>query len=151
SSFVPPQPIRVLRDYTRARIDLTRDRTRCWQRLEKLLEDALIKVSSVASSMRTVSARDMVQALIDGERDGLVLAELARGAMRGKRAALAQALTGRFDEHHAELARMLLEQIDTLTAQINHLTNRIEHLTTTLVPPAGDRPAHHRPATGPPP
>src|SRR5262249_11678441 len=116
-----------------------------------LLEDALIKVSSVASSMRTVSARDMVQALIDGERDGLVLAELARGAMRGKRAALAQALTGRFDEHHAELARMLLDQIATLTAQPHHPTTRIEPLPPPPAPPAGDRPAHHRPATGPPP
>src|SRR3954471_18969842 len=60
-SFVPPAPIRVLRDYTRMRVDLTRDRTRNWQRLEKLLEDALIKVTSVASKLQTLSTRDMVE------------------------------------------------------------------------------------------
>jgi transposase len=67
-SFVPPTPIRTLRDYTRLRVDLTRERTRYWQRLEKLLEDSLIKVSSVASTMTTLSIRDMLEALIDGER-----------------------------------------------------------------------------------
>src|SRR5262249_47578028 len=80
-SFVPPAQIRALRDYTRLRTDLTRERTRYWQRLEKLLEDALIKVSSVASSLTTVSARDMIEALIAGERDPKVLAKLARGRM----------------------------------------------------------------------
>src|SRR5262249_11377496 len=79
-SFVPPTPIRVLRDYTRMRVDLVRDRTRYWLRLEKLLEDALIKVSSVASSLKTVSTRDMVEALIAGQRDPQALAQLARGA-----------------------------------------------------------------------
>ena len=68
-SFVPPAPIRQLRDYTRLRLDLTRDRSRYWQRLEKLLEDALIKVSSVASTLDTLSTRDMIEALIAGERD----------------------------------------------------------------------------------
>ncbi|MGH3697662.1 MAG: IS110 family transposase [Pseudonocardiaceae bacterium] len=68
-SFVPPAEIRRLRDYTRLRVDLTRERTRHWQRLEKLLEDALIKVSSVASKLDTLSVRDMVEALIAGERD----------------------------------------------------------------------------------
>jgi transposase len=68
-SFVPPVEIRRLRDYTRMREDLTRDRTRYWQRLEKLLEDALIKVSSVASTMNTLSTRDMIEALIAGERN----------------------------------------------------------------------------------
>jgi transposase len=127
-SFVPPAPIRVLRDYTRLRTDLTRERTRYWQRLEKLLEDALIKVSSVASALDTMSARDMVEALIAGERDPAVLASLARGRMKAKRAALIEALTGRFDEHHAELARILLDQIDGLNAQITTLTSRIEDL-----------------------
>jgi transposase len=124
-SFVPPPQIRQLRDYTRLRADLTRDRTRHWQRLEKLLEDALIKVSSVASSLDTVSVRDMLDALIAGERDPKVLAGLARTRMRAKHAALVEALTGRFDDHHAELARMLLDQIDQLDAQIRHLTARI--------------------------
>jgi len=127
-SFVPPAEIRNLRDYTRLRADLTRERTRYWQRLEKLLEDALIKVSAVASSLGTVSARDMIEALIAGERDPQVLARLARGRMRVKHAALVEALTGRFDAHHGELARMLLDQIDALTAQVATLTTRIEEL-----------------------
>ena len=128
ASFVPPRPVRVLRDYTRTRIDLTRDRTRYYQRLEKLLEDALIKVSAVASSLTTVSTRDMVDALIRGHRNPEVLADLARGAMRRKRPALVRALTGAFDDHHAELATILLGQIDALTAQIDHLTTRIAQL-----------------------
>ena len=85
-SFVPPAAIRELRDYTRMRVDLTRERTRHWQRLEKLLEDALIKVSSVASTLTTLSVRDMVEALIAGERDPRELAGLARGRMRAKHA-----------------------------------------------------------------
>lgn len=127
-SFVPPTEIRRLRDYTRLRVDLTRERTRYWQRLEKLLEDSLIKVSAVASTLDTLSVRDMLEALIAGERDPKVLAELARGRMKAKRAALIEALTGRFDEHHAELARMLLDQIDALGTQIGRLTARIEQL-----------------------
>ena len=127
-SFVPPAEIRELRDYTRLRTDLTRERTRYWQRLEKLLEDSLIKVSSVASRLDTLSARDMIEALIAGERDPKVLAGLARGRMKAKHAALVEALTGRFDDHHAELARMLLDQIDALTTQIGKLTTRIEQL-----------------------
>jgi transposase len=75
-----------------------------------------------------VSGRAMLEALIAGQRDPRVLAELARGRMRGKRGALVQALTGRFDDHHAELARMLLDQYDALTAQIDRLTARIEEL-----------------------
>lgn len=127
-SFVPPAEIRQLRDYTRLRIDLTHDRTRCYNRLEKLLEDALIKVSAVASSLDTRSARDMIEALIAGERDPRTLADLARGRMRSKHAALIEALTGRFDEHHSELARMLLDQIDTLTGKIEQLSTRIAQL-----------------------
>lgn len=127
-SFVPPAPIRTLRDYTRMRVDLTQERTRHWQRLEKLLEDSLIKVSSVASTLDTLSTRDMLEALIAGERDPQVLADLARGKMKAKRAALVEALTGRFDDHHAELARMLLDQIDGLSAQTDKLTARIEAL-----------------------
>jgi transposase len=131
-SFVPPAEIRVLRDYTRMRTDLTRERTRYWSRLEKLLEDSLIKVSAVASSLDTASARDMVEALIAGQRDPRVLAELARGRMKHKHTALVEALTGRFDDHHAELARLLLDQIDGLSGQIDKLTARIEQLLTDL-------------------
>src|SRR6266508_6232211 len=88
----PPAEIRQLRDYTRLRVDLTHERARYWQRLEKLLEDALIKVSSVASTLDTLSVRDMLEALIAGERDPRVLAGLARGKMKAKHTALAEAL-----------------------------------------------------------
>ena len=98
------------------------------QRLEKLLEDALIKVSSVASTLDTLSTRDMIEALIGGQRDPYRLAELARGRMKAKRSELIAALDGRFDEHHAELARLLLDQIDALSAQIDTLSARIEEL-----------------------
>nr|WP_100226864.1 IS110 family transposase [Mycobacterium avium] len=133
-SFVPPAPIRELRDYTRLRIDMTRERSRYWQRIEKLLEDALIKVSSVASTLDTLSVRDMLKALIAGERDPRRLAGLARGKMRPKQAALVEALTGRFDDHHAELAQMLLDQIDALDAKIGRLTTRIDQLLAAMEP-----------------
>ena len=127
-SFVPPAEIRELRDYTRLRSDLTQERTRHWSRLEKLLEDALIKVTAVASTIDTLSVRAMIEALIAGERSPAVLAGLAIGKMKAKRPALAEALTGRFDQHHAELARMLLDQIDALTAHLGTLDSRIEEL-----------------------
>lgn len=134
-SFVPPAPIRELRDYTRLREDLTRERSRYWQRLEKLLEDALIKVSSVTSTLNLLSVRDMLEALIAGERDPRRLADLARGRLKAKHSALIAALDGRFDAHHAELARMLLDQIDALTARIEQLTRRIEQLITAIDEP----------------
>jgi transposase len=126
ASFVPPAEIRVLRHYTRARTHLTQDRTRCWQRLEKLLEDALIKVSAVASKLTTASAQDMIRALIAGERDPQALAGLARGRMKAKHAALVEALTGMFEDHHGELAGMLLDQIAFFDEQISQLTIRIQ-------------------------
>jgi transposase len=144
-SFVPPAEIRRLRDYTRLRVDLIQDRSRQVQRLEKLLEDALIKLSSVVSDITGVSARAMIDALIAGERDPRVLAELARGPMRGKRAALVEALTGRFDDHHAELAELLLDEIDALTAKADRLTLRIEGLIAAI--PAA-HPADRGPAPG---
>src|SRR5664279_3174415 len=137
-SFVPPAEIRELRDYTRLRVDLTRDRTRHAQRLEKLLEDALLKLSTVATDLMGVSARAMIEALIGGQRDPRILAEMARGRMRGKRAALIEALTGRFDDHHGELARMLLDAYDALTAQIEQLTTRVDQLITQI--PAAQAP-----------
>jgi transposase len=140
-SFVPPAPVRELRDYTRMREDLTRERTRYWQRLAKLLEDALIKLSSVASRLDGLSARDMLEALIAGERDPRRLADLARGRLKAKRSALIAALDGRFDAHHAELTRLLLDQIDGLTAQIAMLTSRIEALISAIEePPDGTAP-----------
>ena len=145
-SFVPPAEIRRLRDYTRLRIDLVEDRSRQVQRLEKLLEDALIKLSSVATDIMGVSGRAMIDALIAGERDPHVLAELARGRMRVKRPALVEALTGRFDEHHAELASMLLDEIDALTLKSDALTRRIDQLIAEI--PAAQAPADPRPGSG---
>ena len=125
-SFVPPAPVRELRDYARARTHLVQDRTRCWQRLEKLLEGALIKVSAVASKLTTVSAQDMIRAMIGGERDPRALAGLARGKMKAKHDALVEALTGMFDDHHGELAQMLLDQIAFCDTRIAVLAARIE-------------------------
>jgi transposase len=124
-SFVPPKAIRDLRDYTRARTRLTGDRTRCWQRLEKLLEGALIKLSSVASTLATVSAQDMIRAMIAGQRDPHALAALARTRMKARHDDLIEALDGMFDDHHGELAGLLLDQITTLDAKITQLTGRI--------------------------
>jgi len=81
-SFVPPAEIRQLRDYTRLRVDLTRERTRHWQRLEKLLEDALITITTAASWIDTMPVREMIEALIAGQRDPAKLADLARGRMK---------------------------------------------------------------------
>jgi transposase len=145
-SFVPPAEIRQLRDYSRLRSDLTAERGRHVQRLEKLLEDALIKLSTVATDIMGVSGRAMVEALVAGQRDPKVLAELARGRMRGKRGALVQALTGRFDDHHAELARMLLDHYDALTAQIDRLTVRIQELIGAI--PAAQAPSDGAGPTG---
>ena len=125
-SFVPPAPIRELRDLTRARTLMTRERGREIQRLEKLLEDAGIKLSSVASDITGVSGRLMLQALIDGQRDPATLAELAKRRLRVKIPELTEALTGRFSEHHAFLARMYLDVIDQRTRQIEELNTRIE-------------------------
>ena len=132
ASFVPPKAIRDLRDYTRARTRLVQERTRCWQRLEKLLEAALVKVSSVASKLTTVSAQDMIKAMIAGQRDPQVLADLARARMRAKHDNLVQALDGMFDDHHGELAGLLLDQIAFLDARIAHLTARAAELTAAM-------------------
>jgi transposase len=125
-SFVPPAEVRELRDLTRMRRDLTVDRTRVKQRAEKVLEDALIKLSAVASDLFGDSGRAMMEALVAGERDPHVLAGLARTRLRGKQAALVEALTGRFSDHHAFLLRMLLDQVDALAGQIAALDARIE-------------------------
>ena len=131
-SFVPPYDIRRLREYTRLRADLVHDRTRQWARLEKLLERALIKVSAVASTLDTQSVRAMLEALIAGQRNPGALADLAIGRMRAKRRELAEALDGRFEDHHGELARILLDQIDALTRQIGTLEERISELITQI-------------------
>jgi transposase len=125
-SFVPPQPIRELRDLTRTRVMVTRDRGREIQRLEKLLEDAGIKLTSVATDVVGVSAREMLEALIAGQRDPQILAEMAKGRMRSKIPELREALRGRFTEHHAFLVQTHLRLIDQHTAAIDALTERIE-------------------------
>lgn len=142
-SFVPPREIRALRDYTRLRAELVEERSRHKQRLEKLLEDALIKLSSVATDLLGVSARAMIEALIAGERDPLVLADMARGRMTAKRAKLIEALTGRFDDHHGDLAQLLLDQIDACTDNIDRLSARIGQLVAVLPEPQPDRNAHN--------
>jgi transposase len=124
-SFVPPEPIRQLRDLTRYRTEIVRERTREVQRLEKFLEDAGVKLSVVVSDLTGKSARAMLAALIAGERDVTVLAELALGSMRGKRPILAEALTGRFTDHHAFLVQAMLDRIDAATAMEERLNAQI--------------------------
>lgn len=125
-SFVPPPPIRALRDLTRTRTSITRARSAEIQRLEKLLEDAGIKLSSVATDITGVSSRAMLEAMIAGQHDPAVLADLAMRRMRSKIPALTEALTGRFTEHHGFLTRLHLDLIDQHSAAIDELTARIE-------------------------
>jgi transposase len=120
-SFVPPPDIRRLRMLTRYRLQLMGDRTREATRLEGMLEDASIKLSVVASSLTTVSARAMLAALIDGERDPRVLADLAKGRMRAKIPELTEALIGHFDAGHAQLARSILGRLDAVEADLAEL------------------------------
>src|SRR5689334_2948922 len=126
ASFIPSRPQRQLRDLTRCRRTLTQERTREKQRAEKLLEDAQVKLSSVISDIFGVSGRDMLAALIAGQRDPYALAGMARGVMRRKSSVLRAALTGHFTEHHAFLLGMMLDRTDALTTQIDALTARIE-------------------------
>lgn len=126
ASFVPPEPIRQLRDLTRARTAITRERAREAQRLEKLLEDSGIKLSAVASDILGVSGRLMLNALIAGDHDPVVLADLAKRRLRNKIPELIEALNGRFTEHHAFLAQVHLDLIDRHTDAIDQLTARIE-------------------------
>lgn len=125
-SFVPPEPIRQLRDVTRYRTEVVRERTRETQRLEKLLEDTGIKLSSTVSNILGVSGRAMPGALVAGERDPRVLADPAKGSMRRRTDALVEALTGNFTAHHAFLARAMLDRIDACTATETKLSEHIE-------------------------
>jgi transposase len=113
-SFVPPPEIRRLRMLTRYRVQLMGDRTREVTRLELMLEDASIKLSSVAASLTSVSARAMLTAMIAGERDPQVLAQLAKGKMRIKIPQLVEALTGHFNDQHAQLARTMLHRLELI-------------------------------------
>ena len=120
-SFVPPPDIRRLRLLTRYRVQLMGDRTRETVRLELMLEDASIKLSAVASSLNTVSARTMLRAMIAGEDDPTRLADLAKGKMRRKIPALTEALTGHFDASHARLARSILHRLELVEQAIAEL------------------------------
>jgi transposase len=126
ASFIPPEPIRELRDLTRARTMAARDRGRIVQRLEKFLESSGIKLSAVATDLTGVSARAMLQALVAGERDPKVLANFAKRSLRHKIPELVQALEGRFNDHHAFMVSQYLTQLDTQQATIDALTARIE-------------------------
>jgi transposase len=130
ASFVPPPPIRQLRDLTRTRTAVIRARTRLVQRLEKTLEDAGIKLSVVASDITGTSGRAILAALIAGERNPQALAQLSVRRLRKKIPALEQALAGRFSEHHAFLVRTHLRLIDEHTAVAAELTEQIEEAMT---------------------
>lgn len=125
-SFVPPRPIRRLRDLTRYRIDLVGARNAEKNRVEKLLEDACIKLSVVASDIFGVSGREMMAALIAGEQDPRVLAEMARTSMRKKIPALEEAFTGHFDDHHRFLLTQMLGRIDQIDQDIAAVDGQIE-------------------------
>jgi transposase len=129
-SFVPPA-IRCLRDLTRYRADLVAGRTAEKQLVEKLLEDAQIKLSVVASDIFGVSGRAMLAALLAGERDPKVLAQLARTRLRAKRGLLEEAFCGRFSDHHAFLLATMLGRVDQASADIAAVEGR---------DPGGDRP-----------
>jgi transposase len=124
-SVVPPEPVRELRELTRYRKALVDERTREVQRLEKVLQDAGIKLTSVASKLLTASGRAIVEALVAGERDPARLAQLAKGRMRAKIPQLIEALAGRFRAPHATLARHVLDHIDFLDRSIAELDRAI--------------------------
>lgn len=127
-SFVPPEPLRQLRDLTRARVGLFQERTREVQRLEKELEDACIKLSAVVTDLQGVSARRMLQALIDRQHDPTELAELARGRMRSKIDQLVDALAGQFNDHHRFMVSFRLARIDQTSADLAVVDRHIDEL-----------------------
>jgi transposase len=125
-SFVPPAPIRELRDLTRYRKTITQERSRAINRLHKTLEDADIKLASVATDVLGVSGRAMLEALVRGNTDPDVLADLARGALRKKLPALRQALSGRFHPHHAFLVSQILAHVDYVEEAIEAVSQQID-------------------------
>lgn len=133
-SFVPPRPIRDLRDLTRYRKEQIRDRTREINRLHKVLEDAGLKLSCVATDVMGVSGRAMLNALLHGTTDPAVLADLAKGKLRRKLPALRDALQGHFRAHHALLVGQILAKVDFLDALIANLTTEIDWLVAPFEP-----------------
>jgi transposase len=126
ASFVPPPAIRELRDLTRYQVQQVRDRAQEVNRLYKVLEDAGIKLSSVATDVMGASGRAMLDALLQGTTDPAVLAELARGRLRQKLPALRRALQGRFRRHHAFLVEQILAKIDFLDETLDRITAELD-------------------------
>jgi transposase len=124
-SFVPPKPVRDLRDLTRTRTSLEDDKTRVANRIHKVLEDANIKLSAVASDILGVSGRAMLQKIIDGQTDAEDLASLAKGRLKSKKPQLVQALHGYVSEHHRFMLRLELEQLRSLEGMVEVLDGRI--------------------------
>ena len=125
-SFIPPEPIRVLRSLTRYRKKITEQRVQEIQRLQDVLEDAGIKLSSVASNILGVSGRAMIEALAQGRQDPEALAGLARGSLRGKKQELRKALEGHFAATHAFLVEEILGHLDHLEAMLERLNDKID-------------------------
>ncbi|MEU6722063.1 IS110 family transposase [Nonomuraea sp. NPDC046802] len=128
ASFIPTAQVKAARDVLRYRTKVVQQRTSEIQRLGAVLQDAGIKLDSVASSIATVSGRRMIEALIDGERRGAMLAELSLGKMRAKIPDLSMALEGRFDDHHALMCRLHLEHLDLLDEMIAKLDAQVEEM-----------------------
>ena len=148
-SFVPPPEIRSLRDLTRTRLMLVRDRTREWQRLEKLLEGALVKLSSAVHSMsKTKTARDILEAIAAGERDPETLAALAHGGVKGGHAAVRQALDGMMlGGHHPRLIRVHLDHVTLLDRSVAAIEDEIEAALDAIEGAWGSAPTASRPPT----
>lgn len=125
-SFVPATPIQELRDLTRLRKQLTRERSQHVQRIQKVLEDANLKLSSVLTDIMGLSGRDILDAIVGGEEDPQRLAELAQPRVKATKAAIAEALTGRVREHHRYLLRLHLSHINVLDGTLESLEGRIE-------------------------
>lgn len=135
ASFVPPPPIRGLRDLTRMRIGLVETRTTVKNRVMKVLEDANIKLSSVASNVFGKSGRAMLEAMVRGERKPEVLAEFALGRLRKKKAQLKEALDGMVTEHHAMMLKLYLEQSDQLEEHIAQIEEKLSEQMASLQEP----------------
>jgi transposase len=127
-SFVPEKPVRQLRDLTRQRTQLVRHKAQVANRIQKTLEDANIKLASVASDVLGASGRDMLKAIVQGERDPVVLAEMARQRLREKVPQLQEALLGEIEDHHRFVLGMLMEQVEFTEGQIGKLTARIKEV-----------------------
>jgi transposase len=128
ASFVPAEPIRELRDLTRQRTQLTAEKARTANRLQKVLEDANLKLTSVASNVLGVSSRAMIEALIAGETDPAKLANLARQGLRAKIPALTKALRGRVTAHHRFMLRLYMDHVGHLEGMIGRLSERITEI-----------------------